>query len=110
MPTARLLLDAIADPARARPAGHEPTTPEGWLTLSLTQFQAQRFDDCIASSRHALQLRPDYAEAFNNICAAQNALEHYADAADACEQALRIKPDYPLARNNLAVAKAKLVK
>ena len=108
---ARLLLDAIvAGPARALPAAHEPATPEGWLTLGLAQYQAQRFEECITSSRRALQLRPNYAEAFNNICAAENALEHYAAAADACEHALAIKADYALARNNLAVAQSKLVK
>ena len=81
-------------------------TAEGWLALSLTQYQAHRYEDCISSSEHALELRPTYAEAYNNICAALNALGKYASAADACEHALALKPDYPLARNNLAVAKA----
>ena len=52
-------------PAR-RPAG----TAEGWLALSLEQYQAHRYEDCIRSSEHALELRPAYAEAYNNICAA----------------------------------------
>lgn len=58
----------------------------------------------------ALLLRPDYAEASNTICAAQNALGNYASAADACERALAIKPDYRLARRNLAVSRSKIVK
>jgi tetratricopeptide (TPR) repeat protein len=96
-------------PARM-PSVPVPDTPEGWLTLSLAQYQARRFEDCIRASEHALQLRPAYAEAFNTICAAENALGNWASAADACEHALAITPDYPLARNNLAVAKAKLAK
>jgi tetratricopeptide (TPR) repeat protein len=92
------------------PSPAVPDTPEGWLTLSLAQCQARRFEDCIRSSEHALQLRPAYAEAFNNICAAENALHNWASAADACEHALEIAPDYALARHNLEFAKAKLAK
>jgi len=104
----------VNDLTAARPAGMPgaaaPNTPEGWLTLSLEQYQARRFEDCIRSSERALQLRPSYAEAFNTICAAENALGNWASAADACERALAITPDYPLARNNLAFARAKLAK
>ena len=78
------------------------TTPEQWLERSLRQYQGRFFDDSIASSREALKLRPDYAEAFNNICAAENQLGRYAEAITDCERAIAIKPDFPLARNNLA--------
>jgi tetratricopeptide (TPR) repeat protein len=108
---AQALVDDLTAPRRAgMPSPAVPNTPEGWLTLSLEQYQARRFEDCIRSSEHALQLRPTYAEAFNTICAAENALSNWASAADACEHALAITPDYPLARNNLAFAQAKLVK
>jgi tetratricopeptide (TPR) repeat protein len=104
----------VNDLTAARPAGMPspavPNTPEGWLALGLEQYQARRFEDCIRSSEHALQQRPSYAEAFNTICAAENALGNWASAADACEHALAITPDYPLARNNLAFAKARLSK
>lgn len=85
-----------------------PDTPEGWLALSLTQCKAHRYEDCIRSSEKSLQLRPGYAEAFNSICAAENALGNYGSAADACEHALALKPDDSAARQNLAIAKAKL--
>jgi protein O-mannosyl-transferase len=52
-----------------------------------------------------LKLRPDYAEAWNNICAANNQLGRFEEASKACEQALRLKPDLELARNNLQYAK-----
>ena len=55
--------------------------------------------------RAALELRPNYAEAWNNICAAYNKLGRYEEAAAACEQALRYKPDLELARNNLQYAR-----
>jgi Flp pilus assembly protein TadD len=49
-------------------------------------------------------LKPNYAEAWNNICAAYNKLGRYQEAAVACEQALRCKPDFELTRNNLRFA------
>ena len=49
-------------------------------------------------------MRPNYAEAWNNIGAAYNKLGRYEEAAAACEEALRLKPDFQLARNNLQYA------
>ena len=96
---ARQLLDSLG--------ARRPATPEQWLERSLRQYQAGAFADSIASSNEALKLRPDYAEAFNNICAAESALGRYAAAIAACERALVLKPDFPLARNNLADARSK---
>jgi Flp pilus assembly protein TadD len=103
-----LLGELTANRPANMPAQPSPATPEGWLALSLSQCQARRYEECIRSSEHALALRPAYAEAYNNICAALNALGKYASAADACEHALAVKPDYPLARHNLALAKGRI--
>lgn len=103
------LLQSIDARRLARPAATPPgtpETPEQWLDLSLRQYRAAQYEDCIHSSQQALNLRPDYAEALNNICAAANAIGRYGEAVSACERALAIKPDYVLARNNLALAKA----
>jgi protein O-mannosyl-transferase len=105
-----LFRDLTSTRPAAMPSVPAPDTAEGWLALSLEQYRAHRFEECIRSSERALQLRPAYAEAFNNICAAENALGNYASAADACEHALALNPDFALARNNLAVAKAGLSK
>ena len=85
----------------------QPATPEQWLERSLRQYQAGSYADSITSSREALKLRQEYAEAFNNICAAENAMGRFAEAIPACERALALKPDFPLARNNLAYARSK---
>ena len=61
--------------------------------------------EAIAACRAALERRPSYAEAWNNICAAYNKLGRYEEAAAACEQALRYKADLQLARNNLQYAR-----
>jgi tetratricopeptide (TPR) repeat protein len=102
---ARNLLDQLTATRTAEQAA-APATPEDWLTLSLSQYTAHRYEESLRSAQHALDLRADYAEAYNNICAAENALANYRSAADACERALALKPDFPLARNNLAVARS----
>ena len=83
-------------------------TPESYLAFSLRLYGDARYIESIAASRRALELRPGYAEAWNNIGAAYNKLGRYEEAAAACEQALRYKPDFELARNNLEYARAQL--
>ena len=97
--TARDLLAQADAQAVNQPA---PQTPEYYLDLSLQFYGEERYVESIVASRRALDLRPGYAEAWNNICAAYNKLGRYDEAAAACEQALRYKPDFELARNNLA--------
>ena len=83
----------------------QPHTPEQYLALSLQDYNEANYEAAIAAGQRALTLKPDYAEAFNNICAANNKLGRYDEAANACAQALRIKPDFDLARNNLQYAR-----
>ena len=100
--TARDLLVKANSQAVNQPS---PQTPEYYLGLSLQFYREERYAESIVASRRALDLRPGYAEAWNNICAASNKLGRYDEAAAACEQALRAKPDFELARNNLEYAR-----
>jgi tetratricopeptide (TPR) repeat protein len=88
-------------------AGNQPPTQtaESYLDISLQRYHEERYVEAIAACRTALELRPNYAEAWNNIGAAYNKLGRYEEAAAACEQALRYKPDFELARNNLQYAR-----
>jgi Flp pilus assembly protein TadD len=86
---------------------HSPT-PESLVALSLEHYREKRYVDCIAAGRAALALRPDYAEAWNNIGAAYNQLGQFEEAIAACEQAVHYKPDFELARNNLQYAREQL--
>ena len=45
--------------------------------FSLQHYGEERYAESIAACRAALELRPDYAEAWNNICAAYNKLGRY---------------------------------
>jgi len=89
-----------------RPVQTQSETPEGFLSLSLSYYQAGRYEDCIIAAQQALHLNPNYAEAYNNIAAASNALGRFDDGIRAAQEAVRLKPDFELARNNLAWAQA----
>lgn len=91
----------------ARPAevqNFSSLTPDQWLNLSLTYYQQHKYLESIGAAQTAAYLRPDYAEAYNNLGAAYGALHLWDPAIQADLQALRCRPDFPLARNNLAWA------
>jgi tetratricopeptide (TPR) repeat protein len=100
--TARALLAQAERQTRNQPVTQ---TAESYLAVSLQRYGEKRYPEAIAACRVALELRPQYAEACNNICAAYNKLGRYQEAAAACEQALRYKPDFELAQNNLQYAR-----
>jgi tetratricopeptide (TPR) repeat protein len=108
--------DAVALDYRQRAAHPEavtstdpaPVVPtaENFLDGSNLSFRAGQFEASLNAARAALRLRPDYAEAHNNLAAAYAALARWDEAAAAAREALRLRPDFPLARNNLAWAEA----
>ena len=85
-------------------------TPENLLELSFRYFQVGQFTKSIESAEEALELKPDYDLAYNNICAGYNALKQWDRAIEAGEKAVRLNPSHALARNNLAWAKSQKMK
>ncbi|MEI6122476.1 MAG: hypothetical protein WCQ95_02495 [Bacteroidota bacterium] len=81
-------------------------TPESYLSLSLQYYNNGAYQKCIDACHQALKLRPNYSEAYNNICTAYNALKMYDKAADACQKSLQCNPNNEYARNNLKIAQA----
>ncbi len=79
-------------------------TPENYLTLGLRYYQEYDFEKCIEYTNEALKLKPDYLEAFNNLCSAYNNLGQWDKAIEAGKKALSLKPDYTLAKANLNLA------
>jgi tetratricopeptide (TPR) repeat protein len=84
------------------------STPEGYITRSVFFFRQGRYEESLKAAQTALRLRPNYAEAWNNIAAADNAMLRWADGIQAAEQAIRLSPDFQLAKNNLAWAQSQL--
>ena len=75
------------------------------LEQSLADYRAGRYAACIAAAKQAVKLRPDFAEAWNNIAAGHNSLQQWDQAITAAEQAVRLNPAFQLAVNNLAWAR-----
>ena len=98
---ARSLLESAHAPVPTGPI----TSPETALNLSQLYYNAHRYRDAVAAAEQALLLRPGYAAAFNNLCAAYNQLGQFDQAVAAGEQALRYQADFPLAANNLQFAR-----
>jgi tetratricopeptide (TPR) repeat protein len=83
-------------------ATHTTETPENLLNKSLALNQVGKYQESIEAAQAALKLRPNYAEAWNNIAAGYESMGRWDDAVAAAKEAIRLKPDFQLAKNNLA--------
>jgi protein O-mannosyl-transferase len=72
-----------------------------WLNQSLTLYNQHQYQGAIDAARHALELDPKMAEAWNNIGAGEAELLQWDEAIHAEEEALRLKPELQIAKNNL---------
>jgi len=89
--------------------GKQPT-PADFLNQSLALYNQQKYTESIEACQKALKLKPDYADAYNNMGAAYNQLKEWTKAIDACEHALKLEPNHRLANGNLNWAKSQLGK
>ena len=76
-------------------------SPEELLNLSLVYYKVGMYEKCIAAAKQAIELKPDYADAYCNIAAASNKLKRWDDGEAAARKALKIDPDHILAKGNL---------
>jgi pentatricopeptide repeat protein len=70
----------------------------------LVYYQAEKYEECVDAATDAIKIKPNFAEAYNNIGSAYNVLKKWDDAIIAFEKALQINPNFELAKNNLLVA------
>lgn len=80
-------------------------TAEGWLLkgLALIGTERENSDDEAACYREALQRRPDYPEAHNNLAILLRARGDLGGAAEHYREAIHLRPDYPEAHYNYAL-------
>lgn len=85
-------------------------THETYLNLSLLYHNNKQYKECIDACNKALQLKPDYALAYNNICSAYIQMQDWAKAVEAGEKGLKIDPKNQMIIGNLNYAKNQLKK
>ncbi len=79
-------------------------TPEEYINQSLIYYKFRLYKMCIAACESALELKPDYDLAYNNLCSAYNGMQDWDDAIKTGEKGLQINPNNQLLKNNLAEA------
>lgn len=98
------MADREANPGQPQYGGLVDQTPDGLLNISLRYYNEGNFKMCVKVAEAALKLRPGFAAAYNNICAAWNSQKEWDNAVAACERAVALDPSFQLAQNNLAWA------
>jgi Tfp pilus assembly protein PilF len=77
---------------------------QGMFEDALRHFRAGRVDEAVSGYRRAIALKPDYAEAHNNLGVALAAQGRIDEAVSHCRRAIVLKPDDAEAHNNLGTA------
>jgi hypothetical protein len=62
-----------------------------------------RYEEALESYSRALELKPDYPDAYNNRGITLHDLKRYEEALESYSRALELKPDYPDAYNNRGI-------
>jgi len=69
---------------------------------SMRLAQAGKYEESLAAARKALKLKPESAEAWNNMAADYESMHRWNEAIAAAQKAIALRPDFQLAKNNLA--------
>lgn len=88
-------------PAASVVPNYAALTADQWLNLSRALYQDGKYLESIGAAQTALNLKPDFALAHNNIGAAYAALHLWDPAIQADREAVRLEPGMRLARDNL---------
>ncbi len=96
---------------QVKPELHPKTvqlTAEEWFNLGKNKGQSGDYQRAIADYNQAIQIKPDYASAYNNRGNAKFRLGNYEGAITDYHQAIKIQPDASLPYYNRGLAKSNL--
>jgi len=80
------------------------TSAEDFLELGWYADRAGDYHGSLAAALSAIEVEPESAHAWSNLCVAYNQLQMFEEAKGAGREAVRLCPENHLARNNLAFA------
>ena len=75
-----------------------------WNLMGASAAQIGQLDDAILAFQKAISIKPDYADAYNNIGNVLKEQGNLKEAVEAYNKAISIKPDYAEAYNNMGNA------
>ena len=75
-----------------------------WNVLGAAAAQIGKYDEAVAAFRRVIVLKPDYAEAYNNMANALKEQGKLNEAIASYNKALSLKPGYAEAYNNMGNA------
>ncbi len=90
----RLVMEQMETKMGANPSADD------YFRMGFVYYNNKKFNKCIEMNRKALELDPNLASAYNNICSAYNSMGKWDSAILACDRALQIQPDFAMAQNN----------
>jgi tetratricopeptide (TPR) repeat protein len=93
-------LDCYEEAARL-----DPTNARTWCNLSSIWFDRGDYIESETMARKALEIRPDYPRALDNLAATLSAMDRLQEAAEVCQQAIRLQPNLHSAWFKLGVIK-----
>ena len=104
-------LSSYAEPSRQSSTQITPKLAQSaieYLNRANEKYKKGDYQEAIADYTQAINLKPNYAEAYNNRGLAKAALEESKGAIADYTEAIRISPDYAEAYNNRGVLKVNL--
>ncbi len=101
-------LIALSGPVKPFSQGNHSISAETYFTRENAKADLEQYSAAIINYNKAIQLKPDYAMAYNNRGAAKRKLGQYVDAITDFDKAIQLKPDYAIAYSNRGEAQAEL--
>jgi tetratricopeptide (TPR) repeat protein len=104
-PNNQLAKGNLAYAQKAKDSGAAPSQAPGslayFLNLSLADYQAAKFPECIDAAGKAIKLSPNSSQALNNRGACYGSLGMFDEEVRDEQEAVRLDPANQLAKNNL---------
>ena len=80
-----------------------PNTFVVWNILGVSSAQIGKLDEALEAYNKSIALKPDFPEAYNNMCVVLNDQGKLYEAIETCKKAISLKPNYADAFSNMGL-------